>query len=96
MRNLTPLILLSALALSACAAPLRPTYMPDGRVGYAIQCSGQYLNWAACYQYAGDTCGTSGYEIVHASGDEARTSVSTPYASLGTPIITRSMVFACK
>jgi hypothetical protein len=90
------MILLSAMtALSACAAVPEHTYMPDGRLGYAVQCSGQYSSWAACYHWAGERCGDKGYEIVHASGDQARSSVSTPYASLGTPVITRSMVVAC-
>lgn len=95
MNNRVLMSLFSALALSACAAPLKHTYMPDGRLGYAIDCSGQGNSWVGCYQLAGELCGVSGYDIMQIASDEARISSSTPYASISNTVVTRTMVVAC-
>lgn len=60
------LSILSFFLLFGCATSSQ-TYLPDGRVGYSINCSGSALNMGMCYDKAADICKTNGYDIVHQS-----------------------------
>lgn len=53
-----------AIFLSGCTVTGVPTYTPDGREGYAINCGGALHNWSQCYTEAGKLCGASGYDVV--------------------------------
>jgi hypothetical protein len=89
------LVLTTVLALSACATS-KQTYMPDGRSGYTIDCSGQALSWGGCFQKAGELCGSKGYDTLAQAGDEGSTMAANQYGLYGGAVITRSMVVACK
>lgn len=89
------LVLTTALALSACATA-KETYMPDGRLGYNINCSGQALSWGECYQKAGEICGGKGYDILAQTGDQGSTMAANQFGLYGGAVITRSLVVACK
>lgn len=88
-------IILCTLALSACATA-KKTYTPDGREGFAINCSGQALSWGKCYQKAGEICGTKGYDIISRSGDQGSTVAANQFGLYGGSVITRDLVIACK
>ena len=85
----------AALALSSCATS-KKTFMPDGRVGYTINCSGQALSWGDCYQKVGEICGSKGYDILERSGDEGSTVSANQFGLYGGSVMTRSLVAACK
>jgi len=89
------LIITAALALSSCATA-KQTYMPDGRIGYAINCSGQSLSWGDCYQKIGEICGSEGYDILERSGEEGSTLSANQFGFYGGSVVTRSLVAACK
>lgn len=61
MRNLV-LIVACATLLGACASARR-TYLPDGRLGYAVQCSNNDESWTDCYRWAGNACGGRGFDV---------------------------------
>lgn len=62
MKSISVLIMI--LTLSGCAMSSQ-TYLPDGRQGYSIDCSGSMLNINVCYKKAADICQSNGYEIVN-------------------------------
>ena len=88
-KSLTMLAL--ALLLAGCATA-KPTYGPDGRPAYAVECSGSALSWGLCYEKAGSICGKSGYSVVSKSGDKGM--IATP--SILTTTVSRSMLIECK
>lgn len=49
------IIILSAIILSACASATK-TRLPDGEIGYKIDCSGYAISWAECGVKAYDIC----------------------------------------
>lgn len=65
MIRLLPLI--AVLGLTACATA-SPTYMKNGQQGLNIDCSGEAMSWAKCYEKADDSCAGTGYEIVGTDG----------------------------
>lgn len=56
-------IIIGALLLNGCATSTE-TYLPDGRLGYSINCSGAALSMNLCYEKAADICKNKGYDIV--------------------------------
>jgi hypothetical protein len=66
------IILLSTVALSACATS-KEVYTSDGTRGYSINCSGSMLNWDSCYERAGEICSTEGYEVLEKTGEDGLT-----------------------
>lgn len=79
-------VILAAVLLYGCTTQ-RTVYLPDGRQGLSINCSGTMQSWEACYIKASDICGSSGYEIVAQNDDQG--------VSLGGPIMTRTMLISC-
>ena len=63
MKNLV-LIVACATLLGACASA-RKTYLPDGRLGYAVQCSNSDESWTDCYRWAGNACGGRGFDVYY-------------------------------
>lgn len=55
--------------LTGCASA-SPTYAPDGRQAYSLNCSGAARNWGMCYQKAGEICQGSGYDVLHQNGEQ--------------------------
>ncbi len=81
--------------LSSCATASK-TYTADGRVGYSISCSGEVLDWGACYKKAGEICGARGYDVLSKSGDRGFTISANQFGAYGGSVITRNIVVACK
>lgn len=84
-------VVLFCLVLAGCANS-RGTYLPDGRRGYAIDCSGSARTWQMCETKAGDLCGSRGYEVVSRTGDQG--AVASGY--FASSVMTRGMTIACK
>lgn len=86
-------------AISGCATA-KPTYLPDGRAGNSINCSGTALSWADCERKAGDLCKERGYDVASATQDGAPFAFGTATANSGQlsagTMITRTMLIACK
>ncbi len=56
-----------------CAGPYRLRdrlqYLPEnGKQGLSIDCSGEAMSWASCYEKADASCAGTGYEIVGTDG----------------------------
>jgi hypothetical protein len=60
-----PLVFLSLTTLCACVHS-KPTYLADGKPGYAIRCDSFTTNWASCLVRAGKMCRKAGYSVSYA------------------------------
>lgn len=89
------IVLLGLIALTGCTTQ-KAVYLPDGRKGYSINCSGAAQSWEKCYQKAGAICTTNGYKIVAKEGDEGATMSGTQYGVFAGSVITRVLLIACK
>lgn len=90
MRGMT--VSLAAVVLYGCATA-DEIYMPDGRMGYAINCGGTALSMNSCFTKASDLCGARGYDVFNQSGEVV------PFAFSPTAIgvaINREVMIACK
>ncbi|NVZ99589.1 hypothetical protein [Pseudomonas gingeri] len=61
------LALIAVVALGGCATASK-TYLDNGRQGLAIDCSGEAMSWAKCYEKADASCAGTGYTIVGTDG----------------------------
>jgi hypothetical protein len=87
---------LAVLLLAGGCATASPTYGPDGKEAFAINCSGMARNWGMCYEKAGELCATRGYEVLNQSGDQGAAASITPSGGFGGSVISRSMLVKCK
>jgi len=62
-RHRRVLLISVTLTVTACAGQ-RTTYLPDGRMAYAISCKGVLNSWQSCLIKAGRICGMRGYQAV--------------------------------
>jgi hypothetical protein len=86
----------ATISLAGCVTA-NPTYVPDGRQGYAIDCGGEFASWGGCYEKAGAICGSRGYDVFNKSGDQGTSFNSTASGGItGSTTISRSMLIACK
>lgn len=76
------------VALTASCATSSKTYLPDGREGYVVQCSGSAVGWGDCEAKAGNLCGPNGYEVESRTTGEA-----TEFT--GNRTVERSMMIVC-
>jgi len=85
--------------LTGCAVA-KPTYLPDGRQGVSISCDGQAQGMAACYEKAGELCGSRGYDIVNREQQSSPTGSASVgrYGAFGSygSVETRSIMIVCK
>jgi hypothetical protein len=58
-----------ALVFAGCSSQ-RATYVPDGRRGYVITCSGLLSSWSSCLVKAGRACGNHGYETINGNEED--------------------------
>lgn len=82
-------------ALSGCATQ-KTVYLPDGRSGHSINCSGSALSWDLCYQKAGELCQANGYDILAKEGEQGSTISGTQYGVFGGTTMNRTLLIACK
>lgn len=90
------IILIASTALLAACATSKSTFLPDGRKGHSINCSGAALGWDLCYQKAGELCGSNGYDILAKEGEQGSTITGTQYGVFGTPMVNRTLLISCK
>ena len=89
------LTLLALLALGRCATASN-TYLADGKQGLSIDCSGEAMSWAKCYEKADASCAGTGYSIVGTDGSPA---VKDSEKTLGVDVgnfNSRNIVVVCK
>jgi hypothetical protein len=86
---------LVVVALTGCATASK-TYTENGDEGYTINCSGNALTWATCYEKAGKLCGSAGYNTISKDGDTGNTFSGNQFGLYGGSIINRSMVISCR
>jgi hypothetical protein len=89
-------IVIAFTCLLAGCATQKAVYLPDGRQGYSINCSGPDLNWGMCYEKAGEVCKSRGYDVISKTGDQGSSVVATQYGVIGGTKVNRSLLIACK
>ena len=87
--------ILLVLLLAGCATSTK-SYLPDGSMGYSIQCSGSAQSWGNCYEKAGELCGAKGYEIVAGGTDHTSAVIAGPNGMVGGSGSTRNLLVKCK
>ncbi len=85
----------AAVLLCGCTTQ-KTIYLPDGRQGYSINCSGAANSWEQCFTKAGEICKANGYETVTKAGDQGATFSATQYGAFGGSVMNRVMLIACK
>ena len=89
------LSLIAVLGLTGCATA-ENTYMKDGKQGLSIDCSGEAMSWAACYEKADASCAGTGYNIISTDGTpQPKESDKTLGVDVGN-YKTRSLLVSCK
>jgi hypothetical protein len=89
------LFLVAGIALGGCATS-RTITGQDGKPLHKISCDGPALSMDACYEKAGELCGSAGFDIVNQAGQ------ATPFFiagggtfSAGT-MVTRTVLAQCR
>lgn len=102
----TSLILGSGVALIGCATA-REMYLPDGSIGYNIQCDGSANSISNCFQKAGELCGSRGYALLNREGEMVpfgtstgsvnanRTSAQGAYITQAGAFVSRTLFIKC-
>jgi hypothetical protein len=85
----------ACLAAAGCAVQ-HETYLPDGSKGFSINCGGQALSWAQCYEKAGKTCGAHGYEIIGKEGESNPSATATSQLFIASANVQRTLLIKCK
>jgi hypothetical protein len=89
------LSIIAVLTLTGCATASN-TYLKNGKQGLSIDCSGEAMSWAACYEKADASCAGTGYEIV---GTDGTPQPSDSEKTLGVDVgnyKNRSVLVVCK
>jgi hypothetical protein len=58
-----------AAATVGCSSA-KPTYVPDGRRGFVIECGGVLNDYSTCLVKAGRACGHNGYDVIKGSDED--------------------------
>jgi len=89
------LSIIAVLGLAGCATSSN-TYLKNGKQGLSIDCSGEAMSWASCYEKADASCAGTGYEIVGTDGTpQPRESDKTLGVDVGN-YKGRSVLVVCK
>jgi len=91
-------IFMSAIAIaniSGCASSSK-TFLPDGREGYTINCSGSALSWDLCYSKAGELCKERGYQVIARDGESGMAASANQGLFFAGTTANRSMLIQCK
>ena len=64
------LAMMGILLSTASCSSQKATYVPDGRRGFVITCSGFLNSWSTCLVDAGRACGSRGYETIQGSEED--------------------------
>jgi hypothetical protein len=89
------LFVVAVLGLAGCATASN-TYLKNGKQGLSIDCSGEAMSWASCYEKADASCAGTGYEIVGTDGTpQPKESDKTLGVDVGN-FKSRSVLVVCK
>ena len=89
---LAVLVLLSA----GCMATSRNLYLPDGQAGFAVNCSGERLDWDSCHEKATVLCTTQAYRVVDQQEQHGQRTTVTTAGVYTVPTVSRSMLITCQ
>ncbi len=81
-------LILSIVLMSSGCAGTHPTYAPDGRRGFAVDCGGFLSSWSTCLVKAGRACGNRGYDTIKGSEEDRNILVAckVPGVPSATPV----------
>jgi hypothetical protein len=86
MRVNVPFAIVLLVALTGCAAGVKPITTPAGKQGFLVSCDGSADDWSTCYEASIKACGGP-YNVV----DRNESSTPTAYG----PVVRRHMVAEC-
>lgn len=87
-------VVVAALVLSGCATS-RTIVGQDGKPLHKISCDGTDLSIDACYEKAGELCGSAGYDILGQDGSARNQIIASPTTFAMIPVITRTVMARC-
>ena len=89
------LCIVAVLGLAGCATAEHTT-LKNGRQGLSIDCSGEAMSWASCYEKADASCAGTGYDIIGTDGTpQPKESEKTLGVDVGN-YKSRSVIVVCK
>lgn len=91
----TAYLLAFAVALGGCATS-RTITGADGKPLHKISCDGSALSIEACYEKAGELCGSAGYEIVNQGGTATPFVFASPSSFTAGTIVSRTVYARCR
>lgn len=87
MRKISILSIIVAVAMTGCAATVKPMTTPEGKQGFLVECDGSADSWASCYEAAAKAC-QGKYSVI----DRNESSTPTAYG----PLVRRNLIAECK
>lgn len=84
----------AALMLAGCATS-RTIIGQDGRPLHKISCDGSALSIDACYEKAGEICGSAGYSVINVGGSSRPYFYAAPGAFYSGADVFRSVMVRC-
>lgn len=84
-----------ACALSGCATS-KTIIGQDGKPLHKISCDGTDLTIDACYEKAGELCGSAGYDILGQDGSARNQVFATMTTFAVVPVVTRTVMARCR
>lgn len=91
----TVYLLAAAIVLGGCATS-RTITGQDGKPLHKISCDGTALSIDACYEKAGELCGTAGYDIVNQQGQATPFFIASGGSFTSGAMVTRTVLARCK
>ena len=66
----------AALVVISGCTTVAPTFGPDGRAAFTLDCSGTMQSWGGCHKKAGNLCKERGYDTIYTSGERGRSTTA--------------------
>lgn len=85
--NRVALLAVASVAITGCAATVKPMTTPEGRLGFLVECNGSADSWASCYEAATKAC-QGKYTVI----DRNESNTPTGYG----PLVRRNLIAECK
>ena len=87
MKKIALVSIIAAVAMTGCAATVKPMTTPEGKQGFLVECDGSADSWASCYEAATKAC-QGKYSVI----DRNESSTPTAYG----PLVRRNLIAECK
>ncbi|MEZ2296487.1 hypothetical protein [Variovorax sp. RCC_210] len=91
----TACLLVVAVALGGCATS-RTITGQDGKPVHKISCDGAVQSIDACYEKAGELCGSAGYDVLNQGGDATPFFFASGNSFSSGAVITRTVFARCR